>query len=167
MGIVGTVLILTLIPTVFCYLLDSDFFNTSSTLGKIVEVALYVFAVLLFFVLVLGTQEQEINTFLGEFRVPSFLLGALAVLSQFSIVLYLLPLSALLYIVKRVKDAANKKQSRAYDGKSVSEKCKGNKEDNIKTLKKFVCTECGAYSTGWYQKCPSCGAVGKMKKNDM
>lgn len=28
--------------------------------------------------------------------------------------------------------------------------------------KRFVCQSCGAYSTGWYQTCPKCGAVGKM-----
>ena len=30
---------------------------------------------------------------------------------------------------------------------------------------KFVCTACGQYSTGWYQTCPHCGAVGKMERN--
>lgn len=30
--------------------------------------------------------------------------------------------------------------------------------------KRFVCNNCGKLSTGWYQTCPSCGAVGKMEK---
>ena len=29
---------------------------------------------------------------------------------------------------------------------------------------KFVCKACGNYSTGWYQTCPNCNAVGKMEK---
>lgn len=31
---------------------------------------------------------------------------------------------------------------------------------------KFICTSCGNKFTGWYQKCPSCNAVGKMKNLD-
>ena len=30
--------------------------------------------------------------------------------------------------------------------------------------KSFVCQACGKTFTGWYQECPSCHAVGKMKK---
>lgn len=30
---------------------------------------------------------------------------------------------------------------------------------------RFVCKKCGNYSTGWYQTCPHCGAVGAMEKN--
>lgn len=30
----------------------------------------------------------------------------------------------------------------------------------------FKCSECGCGSTGWYQKCPNCGAIGKMEKLD-
>ena len=30
--------------------------------------------------------------------------------------------------------------------------------------KKFVCDNCGTLQTGWYQKCPNCGSVGKMRK---
>ena len=30
--------------------------------------------------------------------------------------------------------------------------------------KRFVCRNCGEKSTGWYQACPHCGAVGKMEK---
>lgn len=29
--------------------------------------------------------------------------------------------------------------------------------------KKFVCMSCGTYSPGWYQTCPVCGAVGRIK----
>lgn len=29
---------------------------------------------------------------------------------------------------------------------------------------KYICNNCGKLSTGWYQTCPSCGAVGKMEK---
>lgn len=28
---------------------------------------------------------------------------------------------------------------------------------------KFVCMSCGTYCTGWYQTCPVCGAVGRIK----
>ena len=30
--------------------------------------------------------------------------------------------------------------------------------------KKFLCKSCGTYHTGWYQTCPTCGAVGTMEK---
>lgn len=30
--------------------------------------------------------------------------------------------------------------------------------------KKYICKACGNYSTGWYQTCPNCGAIGKMEK---
>lgn len=30
--------------------------------------------------------------------------------------------------------------------------------------KKFICKACGSYSSGWYQTCPVCGAVGSMEK---
>ena len=30
--------------------------------------------------------------------------------------------------------------------------------------KRFVCKKCGNYSSGWYQTCPHCGAVGTMEK---
>ena len=30
--------------------------------------------------------------------------------------------------------------------------------------KKFICKSCGAYSSGWYQDCPSCKAKGTMEK---
>ena len=30
---------------------------------------------------------------------------------------------------------------------------------------RFICTTCGTTNKGWYQTCPHCGAVGKMKKN--
>lgn len=29
---------------------------------------------------------------------------------------------------------------------------------------KYICNSCGKPSTGWYQTCPNCGAVGKMEK---
>lgn len=29
---------------------------------------------------------------------------------------------------------------------------------------KFICTNCGTYSSGWHQTCPKCGATGKMEK---
>ncbi len=29
---------------------------------------------------------------------------------------------------------------------------------------KYICTVCGTKSTGWYQSCPKCGALNKMKK---
>ncbi len=33
--------------------------------------------------------------------------------------------------------------------------------------KKYVCRACGNYSTGWYQKCPKCGTVGRMEKAEL
>ena len=37
--------------------------------------------------------------------------------------------------------------------------------DNTVSLNyRFVCSACNTPSTGWYQKCPSCGAIGKMDK---
>ena len=36
---------------------------------------------------------------------------------------------------------------------------------DIKRKTKFICTSCGTTNTGWYQKCPNCGAVGTMKRN--
>lgn len=30
--------------------------------------------------------------------------------------------------------------------------------------RKFICENCGALSTGWYEKCPNCGADGRMRK---
>ncbi len=33
--------------------------------------------------------------------------------------------------------------------------------------KKYVCRACGNYSTGWYQKCPKCGTVGRMEKAEV
>ncbi len=30
--------------------------------------------------------------------------------------------------------------------------------------RKFICKACGSYSSGWYQTCPVCGAVGSMEK---
>lgn len=33
--------------------------------------------------------------------------------------------------------------------------------------KKFVCKKCGNFSSGWYQTCPHCGAVGAMEKNTL
>lgn len=62
-----------------------------------------------------------------------------------------------------------KRELLAGPGKSANQEPEGQSEQESlrDTSKKFVCTECGAYSTGWYQKCPNCGAVGKMKKNDM
>ena len=30
---------------------------------------------------------------------------------------------------------------------------------------KFICKSCGMTSSGWYQTCPNCGAVGKMERN--
>ena len=38
-------------------------------------------------------------------------------------------------------------------------------ETDLAVKDKFVCKSCGATSTGWYQKCPHCGAVGKMERN--
>ena len=35
----------------------------------------------------------------------------------------------------------------------------------IQAEDKFICENCGKTSPGWYQTCPNCGAVGKMKKN--
>lgn len=32
----------------------------------------------------------------------------------------------------------------------------------IDPAKKFVCTRCGTYRSGWYQVCPNCGAEGAM-----
>lgn len=32
-----------------------------------------------------------------------------------------------------------------------------------KKIKVFVCRSCGKASSGWYQNCPNCGAVGKME----
>lgn len=29
---------------------------------------------------------------------------------------------------------------------------------------RFICQNCGKIRSGWYQKCPDCGAVGKMEK---
>lgn len=55
-----------------------------------------------------------------------------------------------------------KKQS--IDGKQASD----NRESETVALdpaKKFVCTKCGTYRSGWYQICPSCGAEGAMKAN--
>ena len=37
-------------------------------------------------------------------------------------------------------------------------------EPSVDGSKKYICTRCGGYSSGWYQTCPSCGAVGKMDK---
>ena len=38
-------------------------------------------------------------------------------------------------------------------------------EDPYKTdPQKFVCSNCGNYSSGWYQTCPKCGASGKIEK---
>lgn len=58
-------------------------------------------------------------------------------------------------------------------GKLVRPK-KGEQEEPMKneakqakdTSKKFVCSACGASSSGWYQKCPNCGAIGKMRINN-
>ena len=35
---------------------------------------------------------------------------------------------------------------------------------NSREQKKYICKQCGTYHTGWYQKCPTCGAIGKMEK---
>ena len=35
---------------------------------------------------------------------------------------------------------------------------------NLREQNKFICKQCGTYHTGWYQKCPTCGAIGKMEK---
>lgn len=34
---------------------------------------------------------------------------------------------------------------------------------SVSDSKKYVCSACGAFCSGWYQKCPSCGAIGKME----
>ena len=38
--------------------------------------------------------------------------------------------------------------------------------ENNTVQDKFICTSCGTGSTGWYQECPHCGAVGKMQRNE-
>ena len=37
--------------------------------------------------------------------------------------------------------------------------------ETVSPAEKFICENCGKTSSGWYQTCPNCGAVGKMKKN--
>lgn len=34
-------------------------------------------------------------------------------------------------------------------------------------IRKYICDSCGFYSSGWYQKCPKCGATGTMKRSDV
>lgn len=34
---------------------------------------------------------------------------------------------------------------------------------SVNDSKKYVCCACGNFCSGWYQKCPSCGAIGKME----
>ena len=40
----------------------------------------------------------------------------------------------------------------------------GDATQESQTVYRFVCRSCGKKNTGWYQKCPNCGAVGKMEK---
>ena len=40
----------------------------------------------------------------------------------------------------------------------------GDATQESQTVYCFVCRSCGTKNTGWYQKCPNCGAVGKMEK---
>lgn len=48
--------------------------------------------------------------------------------------------------------------------KDHHEKIAGDATQESQTVYRFVCRSCGTKNTGWYQKCPNCGAVGKMEK---
>ena len=49
------------------------------------------------------------------------------------------------------------------DGNSA-EAISSGETSNIAPERKFLCKNCGTYSTGWYQTCPACGAKGQMVK---
>lgn len=54
------------------------------------------------------------------------------------------------------------------DERKNDETAKATAESNVPEVRnqhKFVCTACGNFSTGWYQTCPHCGAVGKMERS--
>ena len=60
-----------------------------------------------------------------------------------------------LIIAITMKKEGSDKPSDATQGPSASE---------TEPPMRFICSACGNYSTGWYQTCPHCGAVGKMEK---
>lgn len=66
---------------------------------------------------------------------------------------------------------ANQHESRDISSRSAKDEVdEAEKEykrsDTFPLSEKFICTECGNKFSGWYQTCPNCGAIGKMKKND-
>ena len=56
------------------------------------------------------------------------------------------------------------KKDTQFSGETVTQADKKDfsKEPNIN--KQFLCRKCGTHSSGWYQTCPFCGAVGQMVK---
>ena len=77
------------------------------------------------------------------------------------IVFLLVVLGLFIYACKKaVREAEAKKAEEKENGDAtVADK------KTIQAEDKFICENCGKTSPGWYQTCPNCGAVGKMKKN--
>lgn len=54
-----------------------------------------------------------------------------------------------------------------FGGKKENKSAEGTvqpKEEPI-SEEKFICRNCGKTSSGWYSKCPNCGAVDQMEEN--
>ena len=60
------------------------------------------------------------------------------------------------------KKKALKKKASAADNSSIPEEIRQEVAN-----RKYICDSCGFYSSGWYQKCPKCGAAGTMKRSDV
>lgn len=108
MGELIVVLAFVLSISLFVGYLDSDFFTDLSIFWKICSIAIIVLVAIFVLACIMGTEKAAVETIFGTIYIPSIALGIFALLSPFTIVLYLIPISVIIAIAKWIKKSFDK-----------------------------------------------------------